>query len=103
MLCVGLMPAKQLLKDKDKKFRILFQQNPQPMWVLNPQDQHFLEVNSAACNLYGYSSEEFRSMSLSDIQVQDEGVQPEAQSFPTPQRHRTKNGRVLEVEMAVHD
>jgi hypothetical protein len=39
------MPAKRLLKSRDKKFRILFEEHPQPMWILDPNGPQFLAVN----------------------------------------------------------
>jgi PAS domain S-box-containing protein len=62
------MPAKRLQRDQDqdKKFRLLFEDNPQPMWVLDPESRKFLEVNQAATALYGYTPDEFRGMTLSD-------------------------------------
>ena len=56
------MPAKQLLRDKDKKFRLLFEEHPQPMWIFDPESQKILEANPAAAALYGYSRDEFRAM-----------------------------------------
>jgi PAS domain S-box-containing protein len=93
------MPAKQFLKDRDKKFRLLFEDNPQPMWVVDSESQHFLEANAAASNLYGFTSDEFRGMTLSDVQVpEQDGAAPSVVS-----QHRTKTNRLIEVETAVHD
>ena len=75
------MATKRPLKDQDtdKKFRLLFEDSPQPMWVLDPQSRVFLEANAAACALYGYSQDEFRGMSLSAIQSSEEPLDfPEA-------------------------
>ena len=103
------MPVKQPVRERDKKFRLLFRDNPQPMWVLDPLDQKFLLVNNAACKLYGFSAEEFRSMDLAAIQGLDDArrLTQELKSSPRPVtgiwRHRTREGRALDVEMAVHD
>jgi two-component system, cell cycle sensor histidine kinase and response regulator CckA len=102
------MPAKELLKDRDKKFRLLFEDNPQPMWVFDLETQRFLEVNAAAVSLYGYTREEFRGMELADIQGEEdarrfvEEVNSPMRPASSVWRHRTKNGRLLEVETAVH-
>ena len=63
------MPVKQLLKDKDpdRKFRLLFEDHPQPMWVFDAESQRFLEANRPAADLYGYSIEEFRSMTRAQL------------------------------------
>jgi two-component system cell cycle sensor histidine kinase/response regulator CckA len=93
------MAAKHLLKDRDKKFRLLFEDNPQPMWVVDSENQRFLEANAAACNLYGFTADEFRDMTLPDVQVPEQEV-----TAPTVvMQHRTKSNRLIEVETAVHD
>ncbi len=93
------MPAKQLLKDRDKKFRLLFEDNPQPMWVFDPASRQFLEANAAASALYGYTADEFRSMTLSDVQTPEHP----GGAAPLIWRHRTKLNRLIEVEIAVHE
>jgi PAS domain S-box-containing protein len=61
------MPEKDLLENADAKFRLLFEDNPLPMWVFDRETLQFLEVNHAAVVHYGYSLEEFLSMTLVDI------------------------------------
>jgi hypothetical protein len=103
------MSVKQLLTEKDKKFRVLFEDHPQPMWVLDRENQHFLEVNPAACDLYGFSRSEFRALKLSDIQ----GIE-EARQFMVEMgapghrpssswRQRAKSGRAIDLEIAAHE
>ena len=95
------MSAKRLLRDKDKKFQFLFEENPQPMWVLDPTDRCILEANEAASRLYGYSRDEFRGMPLSTI----EGAAPVADpALPVPvHRHTTRSGRKIEVETVAQE
>jgi two-component system cell cycle sensor histidine kinase/response regulator CckA len=103
------MPAKQLLRGRDREFRLLFEENPQPMCVFDPGTQQFLEVNAAARELYGYSAEEFKRMNLADVLLQEETARFLAEwkgpsgSMPRAWRHRTKGGRVIDVEMTVRE
>jgi hypothetical protein len=90
------MPAKRLLRDKDKKFRLLFEEHPQPMWIFDPESQKILEANPGAAALYGYSRDEFRAMPLAHIQGP---AHPAASAW----RHRTASGRMIDVELAVHE
>jgi len=98
------MPAKRLLKDKDRKFQFLFEENPQPMWVFDPGSQQILEANQAAAQLYGYVREEFRGMGLASIEESDT---PKAGNDVAPavaiHRHRTRGGRRIEVETVAQD
>ena len=48
-------------------FRSLFETHPSPMWVYDPRTLRFLIVNNAAHDLYGYSAEQFREMTVLDI------------------------------------
>ncbi|HEX5315714.1 MAG TPA: PAS domain S-box protein, partial [Candidatus Kapabacteria bacterium] len=62
------------LREEDKAFvalnasyRILFEDSPAPMWVIDPDTLRFVQVNRAAREYYGYSAEEFAKMTLLDI------------------------------------
>ena len=92
------MPAKQLFQDKERKFQLLFEDHPQPMLVTDPAERIILEANAAAAALYGYTREQFRGMSLDAVGVSEE----KAQTSGSPLRHRTSNGRIIDVEVAQH-
>ena len=53
-------------------FRLLFENNPVPMWVYDVATLAFLEVNVAAVAHYGYSREEFLRMRITDIRPPEE-------------------------------
>jgi two-component system, cell cycle sensor histidine kinase and response regulator CckA len=104
------MPAKQLLKDRELKFRLLFEDNPLPMWVFDQESLRFLEVNQAAREHYGYSREEFLEMTLADVRPAEDvprlrevlHSQAGLPSGSSQWRHRLKDGRLIEVEVAAH-
>src|SRR5882724_6121166 len=83
------MPAKQLLKSKDRKFQLLFEEHPHPMWVFDPASQTILEANNAAATLFEYSRDVLRGMPVQSILVGEH-------------RYRANSGRVIEVEAAGH-
>ncbi|MEJ7588139.1 MAG: PAS domain S-box protein [Ferruginibacter sp.] len=60
------------LQVSEKKYRKLFENSPLPMWVLDLDTLFFIDVNEAAIIHYGYSREEFLSMSTLDIRPDDE-------------------------------
>ena len=60
------------LKRRDASFRLLFDNNPMPMWVFDGQTKEFLSVNDAAVQHYGYSREAFLRMTLHEIWPHDE-------------------------------
>jgi two-component system cell cycle sensor histidine kinase/response regulator CckA len=102
----------EALQESETSFRLLFASNPHPMWVFDRQTLRFLEVNDAALAHYGYSHEEFLAMRLTDIHPsEDMGVLTESLHQPVeadsdrrlrPWRHRLKDGRVIQVEVATH-
>jgi len=51
-----------------------FRRSPSPMWVYDAETLRFLHVNQAAISRYGYSEEEFLSMTLLDIRPQEFAV-----------------------------
>src|SRR6201996_4746342 len=102
------MAARNLLRDHDRKFRLLFQDHPQAMWLFDAESRTILEANQAAAKLYGYSTDEMRAMPLAELQapgdlerfLADESL---AKAALQTWRHRTKNGRAVDVEIAVHE
>jgi diguanylate cyclase (GGDEF)-like protein/PAS domain S-box-containing protein len=62
------------LKRREASFRLLFDNNPMPMWVFDAETTGFLSVNDAAVQHYGYSRATFLGMKLREIWPQDEWV-----------------------------
>lgn len=84
-----------------------FEQNPCPMWVFCEDSLSFLAVNAAAIELYGYSREEFLSMTIRDIRPMEDVPKPVApvrgrplRPYEGTWRHLKKDGGVLEIEFA---
>ena len=100
--------ARERMDKVERQFRLLFDRNPAPFWVFDPDTLRFLEVNQAAVQQYGYSRDEFLAMSILDIRPRegwDEirkavmdarvGDQPDA----TVRLHQRKDGSVFEVRV----
>jgi diguanylate cyclase (GGDEF)-like protein/PAS domain S-box-containing protein len=62
------------LKRREASFRLLFDNNPMPMWVFDADTTDFLSVNDAAVQHYGYSRATFLRMKLQEIWPRDEWV-----------------------------
>jgi diguanylate cyclase (GGDEF)-like protein/PAS domain S-box-containing protein len=62
------------LKRREASFRLLFDNNPMPMWVFDAETTGFLGVNDAAVQHYGYSRATFLRMKLQEIWPRDEWV-----------------------------
>ena len=90
-------------------YRLLFAANPHPMWVHDPETLRILEVNDAAVTHYGYSREEFVSMTLPDLRPTEdvgailrENSATNSTKLTGPWRHRCKDGSYIQVDMASH-
>src|SRR6202521_193855 len=99
----------EALSASEERYRLLFDESPYLMWVIDAGTLAFLEVNRKAVDRYGYSRDEFLAMTLLDVQQPDEipctleGVQHgELAVEPRIGRgcHRTKAGELLEVSVA---
>jgi PAS domain S-box-containing protein len=67
-----LKHAREAIIDSEKRYRELFNSNPNPMWVYDLETLQFLEVNKTAELNYGYSRDEFLKLSLKDIRPKEE-------------------------------
>ncbi len=91
----------------EKKYRLLFESNPVPMFLFDLETLTYVEVNDAAVAKYGYSRDEFLRMSVMDIRPrEDEPRLREALRLLGPGvqhlgdwRHRLKDGRLIDVEI----
>ena len=102
--------AQQALEDSERRYRLLFDNNPQPMWVYDQETLAFLAVNNTAVLGYGFSREEFLGMTLKEIRPEEDVSKLlDATAIPTvafhregPWRHRKKDGKIVTVEIAEH-
>ena len=60
------------IKQREASFRLLFDSNPVPMWLYDPNDFRILSVNDAALAHYGYSRARLQTMTLHDLWPRDE-------------------------------
>ncbi|WP_162418073.1 PAS domain S-box protein [Cyclobacterium roseum] len=98
------------LEESELRYKELFHLSPLPMWVYDKVSLGFLDVNEAAIQSYGYSMEEFLSMTIEDIRPENEkgklykaleegkrvGGLRNAGTF----LHTKKNGDVITVEVS---
>jgi hypothetical protein len=98
------------LERNEKKYRLLFDSNPHPMWVYDLETLNFLEVNHTATLKYGYSRDQFLTMNLKDIRP-DEDVEKlfdnvregaDEYTFSGEWRHKNRNGDIFLVEIISH-
>ena len=97
--------AEQALVDSEQRYAALFDRAPVPMWVFDRHSKQFLTVNQIAVQTYGYSVQEFLSMSILDIHpAEDRHRLAQGHRLPAlPQggtsRHCHKDGSIFPVEI----
>jgi PAS domain S-box-containing protein len=64
--------AEALLAASEEQYRLLFELNPDPMWIFDESSLRFLAVNEAAVKHYGWSREEFLRMTVKDVRPPEE-------------------------------
>lgn len=96
--------------ESEKRYRLMFESNPMPMWVYDLETLKFLAVNDAAIRHYGYKREEFLSMTLRDLRLPEDipamlaGVAASKSKIGSPaiRRHLKKDGTLIDVEVISH-
>jgi PAS domain S-box-containing protein len=107
--------APGLAGDADGSYRLLFDANPQPMWVFDQASKRILAVNTAALTRYGYSCEEFLGLYVMDVRFVAKGQSATVQDIdqdpvgtdglrPTARwQHRLKDGSLIDVDITSSD
>lgn len=102
------------LRKGEKKYRLLFESNPQPMWVYEINTLKFVDVNNAAIAKYGYTKDEFLSMTVKDIRPEEDlekfekylrerNVEEYNFTNDIVWRHKLKNGQIIYVRVLSHN
>ena len=107
--------AELRLHESEEQYRLLFENNPHPMWVHDVETLAFLAVNDAALSHYGYTRDEFLSMTALDIRPPEDVAAFKKEyderrakygtaSFisTVPYRQQKKDGTVIEVDIAAN-
>jgi PAS domain S-box-containing protein len=97
--------------EANERYGMLFESNPQPMWVFDVDTLAFLEVNEAATRHYGYSRDEFLSMTIMDILPREDapGLHHGMERTGAPRgdvalaQHQRKDGTIVDMELISHE
>jgi len=97
----------QQLVEREELFRAIFEQAPSAIELIDPETLRFVEANPAACRMLGYTHEEFLQLRLVDTQadLNEETLvtamrqMGESGGMSFENRHRCKNGSILDVEI----
>lgn len=97
------------LKKAQEEYLSLFNYSPIPMWLFDLETLQFIHVNEAACEIYGYTLQEYKTMKVHDIRPKEDISQMEqfyAMTSPNIEhtlsstiRHLKKNGEIIIVKL----
>jgi PAS domain S-box-containing protein len=99
--------AEEALRISENRYRAFFEQGPDGVVILNPENGRIIEFNDQACRQLGYTRQEFAKQSVADIDVTESPDEVRARmqkvqlvgydKFETLQR--TKQGEVRNVQV----
>lgn len=99
------------LRSSEQQYRLLFDSNPMPMWMIAKDDQTIIAVNDAGAGLYGYTKEELIHKNAKvfrpeeDYEQQLEGYRQEVKNWDSRRvvRHLKKDGSIIFVQIMSYD
>ena len=97
------------LRSSEEKHRLLFNANPNPIFIIDKAGFGILDVNERAMGQYGYSKEELLRMTFLDLGHRREGdvvkeflsLSPGETGFISKKTHKRKDDRKLYVAITV--
>jgi PAS domain S-box-containing protein len=106
-LYIERLNSENLLRQNEEKYRLMFENNPEPMFIYDLETLYFLDVNIAAIHHYGYSREEFLSMTVKDIRPVEEipalmeflEYVKQGKNKVWETKHIKKSGEIISVEV----
>lgn len=97
----GRKRAEATMAENEMKYRQLFETGSDALFLIDDETQRFLDVNSLAVSLYGYSKSELFDMTVFDLIVDQDNVRKDIAKKATHvmRWHRKKDGTVFPVEI----
>lgn len=97
-------------QESEERYRLLFEINPQPMYVFDCETLEFLAVNRAMIEKYGWSRDELLRMTMRDMRPAEEMPRllktlagtKEGLNQGGQWQHRKKDGSLFTVEIVYH-
>ena len=101
-----------LIQESEEKYRYLFNMNPQSIFIWDPENLKFVDLNETCIQLYGYTKEEFSHMTVLDIRdekyidkiqrIAEKMLSKEIEVFSALWEHRKKNGELIYMNITSH-
>ncbi|HAT14249.1 MAG TPA: histidine kinase, partial [Microcoleaceae bacterium UBA11344] len=103
--------AEAELRASEERYRLLFKNNPHPMWVYDLDTLQFIAVNQAAIEHYGYTRDEFLNMTVVEIRapknfprfLKNISLLDAEIDLTSVCQHQKKNGTIIDVEITSYE
>lgn len=101
--------AENVLKESERKYRALFNQIVDPVVIFDKSTYNFLDWNNAVERIYGYSPEEFETMTPYDLHPPEElervrnNIDNVSDKNLNIYTHIKKNGNTMVVEISIDE
>jgi PAS domain S-box-containing protein len=105
-MAIQVQHSREELEKRAQNYKLLFERNPMPMWIISEETLDVMDVNDAAVDHYGYSREEFLQLNSRDLRPKediekymnsiDKRVKREYRGI---WRHKRKDGAVIMVDV----
>ena len=95
--------AEDALRESEEKYRSVFAAESDAIFLIDRDTFSILDVNEAACRLYGFSREELLRLKGTDVSAEP-GLSEESirdVTLVSLRHHKKKDGTVFPVEIAV--
>ncbi len=87
------------LRSSEQKYKLLFEGNPMPMWMVSLKTLGIIDVNEAATKHYGYTKEEFLTIQTGNLwSERNPGIYRSG-----IWKHKKKDGTLIDVEVITHE
>ncbi len=97
--------AEEALRESEEHYHALFNLISDAVYVIEQETGRVLDVNEAACRIYGYTREEWLKMKNTDVSAEPDETRKATKELPNiiPVRyHRKKDGTVFPLEMTLN-
>ena len=99
------------LTASEQKYKLLFESNPMPMWMVKLPEYKLIDVNYTALRKYRYTKAEFLAMKTTDLMTDDEKSRTDykvstefrGEYHAGIWKHKNKQGKVIYADIVTHD
>lgn len=108
-MSLQLQRSQQQLQERAENYKLLFEKNPMPMWIMSRSTYNLFDVNEAAVQHYGYSREEFLRLNSKDLRPDEDvlkfvqAVNEEGKYRRGIWRHKKKDGNIIMADIIADD